>query len=87
MNSRSGFLQCFGSEFNPDSFRLVDPDPDLESGSGFGIRIRIQEAKMTYKNIKNLGNLCFEVLWAEGFFCSLDVRYGGLGIRIINCNF
>ncbi len=43
-------------------------------------------AKMTYKNIKKLINYIFwsavcSLLRAEGFFCSLDVHYGGLGIR------
>jgi hypothetical protein len=42
---------------------------------------------MTYKNRKNYEILCFEVLTAgctllrvEGFFCNLNVLYGGIGI-------
>jgi hypothetical protein len=51
----------------------VDPDPDSESGSGS------RKAKMTHKSRKNS---CFEVLddqkaGAGGFFCNLDILYGG----------
>ncbi len=40
--------QCFGSGFDPDSIRSVDPYSDSESGSG------VEEGiKMTHKHIKN----------------------------------
>ncbi len=49
--------------------------------SGNGSR----RAKITHKNRKKLRNFMFwstgcSPLWAEGFSCSLDVLYGGLGI-------
>ncbi len=55
--------------------------PGSVSGSWFAIRIQIQEGK----NRKKLGNFMFwsagcAVLRAEGFSCSLDVLYRGLGI-------
>ncbi len=41
---------------------------------------------MTHKNSKKYRNFMFKsaecsLLWAECFSCSLDVVYGGLGIR------
>jgi hypothetical protein len=66
----------------------VDQD-SIRSGSGsvFGIRIRIQEGKnnaMTHKSrkkdISGFEMLKCSLLRAEGFFCNLDVPYGGLGI-------
>ncbi len=53
-------------------------DPDSESGS------RSMRAKITHKSRK-IRNLMFcsarcSLLRAEGFFCSLDVLSGGLGI-------
>ncbi len=64
---------------DPDSIGSVDPDPFPEFGSGF------RGAKMTHKSRKKLRNIMFWSarcsLWrAEGFFCNLDVLYGGLGI-------
>ncbi len=38
---------------------------------------------MTYKNRIAVSSL----LRAEGFFCSLDVLFGGLGIGTVTCNF
>jgi hypothetical protein len=65
---------------DPDSIRSVDLDLDAESGSGS------RKEKMAHKNRKNKK---FHVLkcWmfslrAEGFSCSLDVLYGGIGISI-----
>jgi hypothetical protein len=57
----------------------MDPDPYSESGSGS------RKAKMTHKSSKKLINFMFgsaecSLLRAEGFFCKLDVLYGGLGI-------
>jgi hypothetical protein len=49
------------------------PDPISESGSGF------RRAKMTHKNRKNEEISCFHGL-KKGFFCSLDVVFGDLGI-------
>jgi hypothetical protein len=51
---------------------------------GFAIRIRIQDGKITHKNRKKLINFTFLsaqccVFRAEGFSCSLDVLYEGLG--------
>jgi hypothetical protein len=62
---------------DPDSIKSVDPDS--KSGSGF------RRAKITHKNRKKLRNFMFlsarcSLLRAEGFSCSLDVLYGGLGI-------
>ncbi len=87
-DSRSGFPQCFETGWDwigLDLIRSVDPnpDPDLESESGS------KRAKMTHKNRKKLRNFMFWKFWnavcsllrADGFFCSLDVLYGGLGIR------
>ncbi len=53
--------------------------------SGQWIRIRIQEDKNDSQKKKKLRNFSFwsagcSVLRAEGFSCSLDVFYGGLGI-------
>ncbi len=61
----------------PDSIRSVDPDSKF--GSGF------RRAKMTCTNRKKWRKFMFwsagcSFLRAEGFFCSLDVFYGGLGI-------
>ncbi len=55
------------------------------SGSGFGFWIRSRRAKMNHKNRQKLRNFMFwsagcSLLRAEGFICSLDVLYGGLGI-------
>ncbi len=63
---------------DPDSIGSVDPDPYSESGS--------RRAKMTHKIRKNLEIhvlKCWISLLGkdEGFFCNLDVLYGGLGIR------
>jgi hypothetical protein len=77
------FVQGFGSGsvLDPDSIRSVDLDPYSESRSGSGSR----RAKMTHKSRKKLRNFMVwsagcSLLRAEGFFCSLDVLYGGLGI-------
>ncbi len=43
----------------------------------FGSRSGSRRTKMTHKNRKNLEISCLE---ADGFFCSLDVLYGGLGV-------
>ncbi len=72
--------QCPGSGLDPYSIRLVDLGLDLDSGSGS------RRAKMTHKNRKKLRKLIFwsagygSLLRAEGISCSLDIRYGGLGI-------
>jgi hypothetical protein len=56
----------------------LDPDPHPNCGSGS------RRAKITPKNIKKyrifiLSTGC-SLLRADGFFCSLVVLYGGLGI-------
>ncbi len=57
------------------------------SGSVFGIRIRIKEGKNDPQKVgKKSRNLMFwsagcSLLRAEGFFCNLDVLYGGLEIE------
>ncbi len=65
----------------PPAARVADqdpyPDPDSESGS--------RRAKMTHKSgiffLKFMfWSLGWPLLRAEGFFCNLDVLYGGLGI-------
>ncbi len=56
------------------------------SGSVFGIRIwvriRIQEGKNDPQKEKKFmfWNVGWPLLWAVGFFCNLDILYGGLGI-------
>ncbi len=55
------------------------------SGSGFGIRIRIQEGKNDPQKYKKVKISCLKsaecsLLRAEGFSCSFDVLFGGLGI-------
>ncbi len=65
-----------GSQLDPDSFGASG------SGSVFEIRIRIQEGKSNPQKLRNFMLLragC-SLLRAEGFFCNLDVLYGGLGI-------
>jgi hypothetical protein len=62
---------------HPDSIRSVDPDSESGSGS--------RRAKKSTKIGRSSEISCFEVLdvpllRAEGFSCSLDVLYGGLGI-------
>jgi hypothetical protein len=63
---------------DPDSNRSEYPYPDSESG--------YRRAKMTHKNRIFFRNFMFlsagcSLLRAEGFFCSLDFLYGGLGIE------
>ncbi len=60
---------------DPDSIGTVDPDSDPESGS--------RRAKMTHKRRKKLVKVhVLSVRWPhlrdEGFFCNLDILYGGL---------
>ncbi len=55
------------------------------SGSVFGIRFRIQEGKNDPQKKKKLRNFMFwsagcSLLRAVGFFCNLDVLYGGQGV-------
>ncbi len=52
------------------------------SGSVFGIRIRIQEGKNNPHKEKKFmfWSVGWPLLWAAGFFCNLDILYGGLGI-------
>ncbi len=73
------------------------------SGSVFGIRIRIriQEGKNDPQKEKKFmfWSVGWPLLWAAGFFCNLDILYGGLGIgklqflikkkkkKIFSCNF
>ncbi len=71
--------QGFGSGLDPYSIGPVDPDPYSESGSGS------RRAKMTHKSRKKLVKVYvlsvgWPLLWAAGFFCNLDILYGGLGI-------
>jgi hypothetical protein len=68
-----------GSQLDPDSIGSVDSDPYTESGSGS------RRAKITHKSRKYLRNFMFwsagcSFLRPEGFFCNLDVLYGGLGM-------
>jgi hypothetical protein len=63
---------------DPDSIGSVDPDPESESGSWS------RRAKMTHKSRQKFVKVHVSVGWpllrAEGFFCNLDILYGGLGI-------
>jgi hypothetical protein len=67
---------------------VSDPDLDwtqIQSGRGSGIRIWIQEGKHDPHKYKKLRIFLFRsagcYLWrAEGFSCSFDVLYKGLGI-------
>jgi len=79
--SRQDFQLCCGSGsgLDPDSMESLDLYPDSKSGSGS------RRAKMAHQNRKKLINFIFSsagfsVLRADGFSCSLDVLYGGLGI-------
>jgi hypothetical protein len=61
---------------DPDSIRSADADPYSESGSGSS-----RGQKLPTKVAKNFEISCSEpLLRAEGFFCNLDVLYGGIGI-------
>jgi hypothetical protein len=65
--------------------RVVDPDRIRIQSGQIGIRIRIQEGKNDpQKKEKNLKVYVLSVGWpllrAEGFFCNLNVLYGGIGI-------
>jgi hypothetical protein len=67
-----------GSGLDPDSIGSVDPDSESGSGS--------KRAKMTHKSRIFFFNFMFRsvgwpLLRADGFFCNLDVLYGGLGPR------
>jgi hypothetical protein len=73
--------QCFGSVFDPDLIRSVNPFPDSDSESGSGSR----RANKTHKRRKKFKHLIFRnagwFFWrSEGFFSNLDVLYRGLGI-------
>jgi hypothetical protein len=57
---------------DPDSVRPVDPDPDPG-----GQKLPTKKKKL--RKILFLSAGC-SLLRAEGFSCSLDVLYGGLGI-------
>jgi hypothetical protein len=64
---------------DPDSMGSLDPELDSQS------RSESRRAKMTEKKGKKLINFIFlsarcSLLRAEGFFCRLNVLYGGLGI-------
>ncbi len=74
----AGFVQCCGSGsvsgLDPDSMRFLDPDPNPKGQKNWHTKIE-----------KNLINLIFwsarcSVLRAEGFSCSFDALYAGLGI-------
>ncbi len=66
-----------------DVARVSDPDSDPHSNCGSGPGSRM--AKMTHKNRKKSKIFLFlntgcSLLRAEGFSCSLEIFYGGLGI-------
>jgi hypothetical protein len=61
-------------ETDPDSMWSLDPYPDPDSQYGSGSK----RAKLAHKKAG-----CY-LLRAEGFSCSLDVLYGGLGIVLFN---
>ncbi len=68
---RRGWSRCTpaASGSVPDSIRPMDPDP------------------VTHKSSKKLRNFMFwsagcSFLRVEGFFCSLEIPYGGLGIGV-----
>jgi hypothetical protein len=50
------------------------------SGSGFGIRIKEGKIEPQKEKLLMFGSDGWPLLRAEGFFCNLDVLYGGLGI-------
>ncbi len=77
------YIQGFGSGSGLDPYSIgpEDPDPDPYSESGSGSR----RAKMTHKSRKfflqfTFWSIGWPLLWAVGFFCNLDILYGGLGI-------
>jgi hypothetical protein len=64
----------------------IHPDSMGVPGSVSAIWIRIQEGKYDPQKKKKINKFHFlsagcSVLRAEGFSCSLDVLYGGLGIN------
>ncbi len=73
-------IQVRPSVADPDPYWIripSDPDPYSKSGSGS------RRARMTHKSRKLFRNSNFwsagwSLLKAEGFFCNLDVLYGGL---------
>jgi hypothetical protein len=67
-----------GRVVDPDSMGSMDPYPDTQSGS--------RRAKIIPKHRNKFMNFIFasagcSLLSSKGFSCSLDVRYGDLGIR------
>jgi hypothetical protein len=84
------------NKFRSASYRLkgliiCDFDPEwIRIQSSLWLRIRIQEGKITHKIEKSYEISCIEsagcsLLRAADFSFSLNVLYGGLGIK--NCNF
>jgi hypothetical protein len=72
-----------GLKMDPDSMWSLDPDSYLQSGL-----FRIQEGKndpQKWEKVYKFLISFFEVR-DKGLSCSLDVLYGGLGIKV-NCNF
>ncbi len=75
-------------DLDTDSLGSLDPYPDLDSQSELRSGSRSRRAKMTHicRKIKlHFWGAGCSLLRAEGFSCSLDVLYGGLGIS--KCNF
>ncbi len=65
--------------------RVADPDPDwirIQSGQWIRIQEDKNDPQKLKKNCKSSYFLSvgWPLLRAEGFFCNLDVLYGGLGI-------
>ncbi len=62
-----------GSGLDPDSIGSVDPDPD-PGGQKWPTEVDKKILKFIFWSVG------WPLLRAEGFFCNLDVLYGGLGI-------
>ncbi len=95
MNRESDLNNSWNFSFTAIKSSVADPDPDLDphsfwsagstSGSALGIRIRIwiqegQNDPQKWRNFKFLRVRC-SLLRDEDFYCSLNVLYGGIGIR------
>ncbi len=69
---------------DPDSVESLDPYRDPDSQSGFTTGSESRRAKITHKKCKKVNSFQFFKCWMfffAVFSCSLEVHYGGLGIR------
>jgi hypothetical protein len=81
--SRRDYIQCFGSGLDPDSIRAVDPDSKSRNPDTRGQKL----PKIFFKKLGNFMCAGCSLLMAEGFYCSLEVHYGGLRISKLQFNY